>query len=174
MPLINDETKSNAPPKVGYCQPPDHTRWKKGQSGNPAGRKWGSKNLKSDFEKAANMPVTIPYNGKQKKVTMIKALAAAPFLHAMKGDTKNAIYAAELLEKYNLTDTKNLPNDGDIIIDQDGMPVIVSWVPNDFDEKIDKLIKNIQYVAGQIGECDDEGAIEIDVGPDGSTGNDAD
>lgn len=30
--------------EVGYCKPPEHTRWKPGQSGNPRGRPKGAKN----------------------------------------------------------------------------------------------------------------------------------
>jgi len=33
--------------EVGYGQPPHHTRFKKGQSGNPRGRPCGSNNLKT-------------------------------------------------------------------------------------------------------------------------------
>jgi hypothetical protein len=32
---------------VGYCKPPLHTRFKKGQSGNPRGHAKGAKNLAS-------------------------------------------------------------------------------------------------------------------------------
>ena len=34
---------------VGYKNPPEHTRWKKGQSGNPTGRARGQRNLKTDL-----------------------------------------------------------------------------------------------------------------------------
>jgi len=34
---------------TGYKRPPVATRWKKGQSGNPSGRKKGSLNLATDL-----------------------------------------------------------------------------------------------------------------------------
>ena len=34
---------------VGYKNSPEHTRWKKGQSGNPTGRTKGQRNLKTDL-----------------------------------------------------------------------------------------------------------------------------
>lgn len=35
--------------KVGYCNPPIHTRFKPGQSGNPSGRPKGSKNFSTQM-----------------------------------------------------------------------------------------------------------------------------
>ena len=35
--------------EVGYGRPPRHSRFKKGQSGNPKGRVNGTKNLKTDL-----------------------------------------------------------------------------------------------------------------------------
>lgn len=37
----------NTPSEVGYGQPPKHHQWTKGQSGNRAGRKRGSKNKRT-------------------------------------------------------------------------------------------------------------------------------
>jgi hypothetical protein len=45
--------------EVGYGKPPKHTRWPKGQSGNPGGREKGHRGLKTDLEAAANTVQTI-------------------------------------------------------------------------------------------------------------------
>jgi len=40
--------------EVGYGKPPHHTRFVKGQSGNPRGRPRGAKNMKTLLNKALN------------------------------------------------------------------------------------------------------------------------
>ena len=37
--------------KTGYCNPPEHTRFKTGQSGNPRGRPKGTLNLATVLER---------------------------------------------------------------------------------------------------------------------------
>jgi hypothetical protein len=45
--------------QVGYGRPPQHTRFPKGQSGNPKGRPKGSRALASIWLRAMNEKVTI-------------------------------------------------------------------------------------------------------------------
>ena len=49
---------------VGYGKPPLHTRFRKGQSGNPKGRGKGTRNLATIFMEAMSQSVTINENGK--------------------------------------------------------------------------------------------------------------
>ena len=60
--------------EVGYGKPPRHSRFKKGQSGNPRGRPCGSKNLKTLLSEALNEPVTITENGRRRKITKREAI----------------------------------------------------------------------------------------------------
>jgi Family of unknown function (DUF5681) len=60
--------------EVGYGKPPRHTRFKKGQSGNPRGRPKGSKNLTTLLTEALNEPVLVAENGGRRKITMRQAI----------------------------------------------------------------------------------------------------
>jgi hypothetical protein len=55
--------------KVGYKKPPLHTRFQKGQSGNPRGRPQGSKNLSTLLTDALNEPVVVTEDGKRRKIS---------------------------------------------------------------------------------------------------------
>lgn len=69
--MPNDE---NGDYEVGYGKPPRHTRFKKGQSGNPQGRPKGSKNLTTLLGEALNEPVIVAENGGRRKITMREAI----------------------------------------------------------------------------------------------------
>src|SRR5438128_9975421 len=60
--------------EVGYGKPPRHTRFAKGQSGNPRGRPSGTKNLKTLLSEALNEPVIVTENGGRRKVSKRKAI----------------------------------------------------------------------------------------------------
>lgn len=66
--------------EVGYGRPPKAGQFKKGQSGNPKGRKKGARGLKTDVKAELNERVVITENGKPRKLTkqqlMVKQLAA--------------------------------------------------------------------------------------------------
>jgi uncharacterized protein (UPF0216 family) len=55
--------------KVGYKKPPLHTRFRKGQSGNPRGRPCGSKNFSTLLAEALNEPVVITEDGRRRKIS---------------------------------------------------------------------------------------------------------
>jgi hypothetical protein len=60
--------------KVGPGKPPLHTRFKKGQSGNPRGRQ--PKDLPALLVAALNQPVTVTENGRRRQVTKREAVIA--------------------------------------------------------------------------------------------------
>jgi len=58
--------------KVGPGRPPLHTRFKKGQSGNPGGR--GKKQLSALLADALNEPVSVTIDGERRKITKREAV----------------------------------------------------------------------------------------------------
>lgn len=62
--------------QVGYRKPPEHTRFRKGRSGNPRGRPAGSKNLATILARALDEPVLVSDNGRRRRITKREAIAA--------------------------------------------------------------------------------------------------
>ena len=67
-------SESQREPAANYRKPPEHTRFKKGQSGNPRGRP--AKNLPALLAAALNEKVTVTENGKRRQVTKREAVIA--------------------------------------------------------------------------------------------------
>jgi hypothetical protein len=55
--------------RVGRCKPPIHSRFRKGQSGNPKGRPPGSRNTATLFGEELDAPVSITEYGGRKNLT---------------------------------------------------------------------------------------------------------
>jgi uncharacterized protein DUF5681 len=49
---------------IGYGKPPTHTQYRPGQSGYPAGRRKGGRNLKTDVKRMLAMPVKVKEGGR--------------------------------------------------------------------------------------------------------------
>jgi Family of unknown function (DUF5681) len=92
-----DEDFNNDPKKpeddddyVGYCKPPKKHWFKPGQSGNPKGRKKGSRGLKTDLKAELNSRVTITENGRTISLTKQQVIIKSLATKAAKGDVKAA------------------------------------------------------------------------------------
>ena len=60
--------------EVGYGKPPRHTRFAKGQSGNPRGRPPGAKSFTTLLDEALNERVLVAENGGRRKVSKRQAI----------------------------------------------------------------------------------------------------
>lgn len=82
---------SDADYEVGYCRPPERTRFQKGQSGNPAGRAKGKKaaakreSFVELLNRVSQREITITVNDRQAKVTMLEAMLTKTFQQALAG-----------------------------------------------------------------------------------------
>ena len=80
------KTGSSSGQKVGRGNPPKHTQFKKGQSGNKKGRPKGSKNLSTYIMEAARDHVTATVGGRTRKISKIQATAMQLATKAAGGD----------------------------------------------------------------------------------------
>jgi protein subunit release factor A len=74
--------------EVGYGKPPRHTRFRKGQSGNPLGRPRGTKNLKTLLSEALNEPVIVTENGRHRKVSKREVIITQLVNRSAKADLR--------------------------------------------------------------------------------------
>ena len=74
---------------VGYKRPQRHTRFQPGVSGNPYGRRKGSKNIRSIFEKILGEEISLREGSVTKKITKAEAVVRSLVISAMKGDSRS-------------------------------------------------------------------------------------
>jgi len=74
--------------QMGYGKPPRHSRFVKGQSGNPRGRPPGAKNLKTLLNKALNELVVVTDNGGRRKISKREAIVTQLVNRSAKADFK--------------------------------------------------------------------------------------
>jgi len=74
--------------EVGYGKPPKSSQFKKGQSGNPRGRKRGSKNFATKAKEALKAKVPLNKNGEQVEVTVEEALLKVLTHSGLKGNMR--------------------------------------------------------------------------------------
>ena len=73
---------------IGYCNPPEHTRFKKGQSGNPNGRPKGSFNIATVLGRTLREKLVIKENGRPRTVTKLEAAMKQLIDKATSGEMK--------------------------------------------------------------------------------------
>lgn len=99
---------SKSSPAVGYGQPPEHSRFKKGRSGNPAGRPRKKKSPQrysvtgpSLYDMVlieASRPIQIQENGQVVELPMIQAVIRSLGVSAVKGSHRSQITLANLVK----------------------------------------------------------------------------
>ena len=98
---MTEETEHDG--RVGYGQTPVHSRFRKGQSGNPRGRRKGSKNGRTLLAEELALPVSFVENGRRKKTTKLGLIVKQASNKAMKGDSRELL---QLIKCFGL----DLPN----------------------------------------------------------------
>ncbi|MGE0736632.1 MAG: DUF5681 domain-containing protein [Alphaproteobacteria bacterium] len=73
---------------VGRGKPPQHTRFRPGQSGNPRGRPKGTRNLATDLEEELRRKIVIKEGNETKTVSKQQALVTSLVNNGIKGDSR--------------------------------------------------------------------------------------
>lgn len=81
-------SEGNGTRDCGYGKPPQHTRFTKGQSGNPKGRPKGSQNLATMLAKAGRQRIRVTENGRSRYISKFEASMLQLMNKAVSGDLK--------------------------------------------------------------------------------------
>jgi hypothetical protein len=85
---------------VGYRNPPEHSRWRKGQSGNRSGRPKSAANFADDLMAELSQLVRISENGKVRRITKRRALIKALTSNSIKGNARAASLLISLCARF--------------------------------------------------------------------------
>jgi len=85
----NDDQEGGASYRVGYGRPPRHTRFKPGQSGNPSGRRRGSRNVATLLKRILNEEVSLREGANVRQVSKREAILRGMVVGALRGDTRS-------------------------------------------------------------------------------------
>ena len=103
--------------EVGYCKPPVSGQFKKGESGNPKGRKRKPKSLRGEVEALMSSKVSVAVGGEKKLLHLRQVLARALVSKAGKGDPRSLQMIINILKEPESSDPQ--ANDLDGLTSQD-------------------------------------------------------
>jgi len=87
--------------EVGYCRPPKHSQFRPGQSGNPAGRRRGLRNLVTDVKSTLGTPVKVKEGGRTRTTSTQEAALMVLGQKALRGDARALERIVALAERFN-------------------------------------------------------------------------
>lgn len=74
--------------QIGYGKPPQHTRFRKGESGNRRGRPKGTQNLKADLLAELGEQVLVREGQVEKRISKQRALVKSLLAKGIRGETR--------------------------------------------------------------------------------------
>ena len=87
---MSDESNNGSNYEIGYRKPPKAHQFKKGESGNPRGRKRGEdvEDVRVVIEAIFAEPVKLREGGRVRTVSKLEAMLNSQLVNALKGDPK--------------------------------------------------------------------------------------
>src|SRR3954452_8416288 len=104
-PAIAADKRPDADNQIGYKRPPVASRFRKGESGNPRGRRKGQRNLSSVLREVLGQTVTVKRGGKVERMSKAEALSKLLLSQAHGGDARASKAVLELTDKISRIDT---------------------------------------------------------------------
>jgi len=86
---------------VGYGKPPTNSRFRPGQSGNPAGRRKGVRNLSTDVKDTLRVPVKVKEGGRSRTMSTQRGALMLLREKALKGDARSLDLLIDLASRFN-------------------------------------------------------------------------
>ena len=107
--------------EIGYKRPPKSGQFKQGRSGNPKGRRKGSRNFLTILEQELGQSIIVNENGRKKKITRLQAMVKRMVAGALQGEHRSLLTLIEILRRigrFEDTDIDRLlPDDYEAILD---------------------------------------------------------
>jgi Family of unknown function (DUF5681) len=85
--------------EIGYKCPPKSGQFKPGQSGNPKGRRKGSRNFLTLLEQELGQSIVVNENGHKKKMTRLQAMVKRLVAGALQGEHRSLLTLIEVLRR---------------------------------------------------------------------------
>lgn len=87
--------------EVGYGKPPKYTRFQKGRSGNPSGKRKGTESVKAVVMQVLDQRIPVRKNGKLTRVTNRRAIVLKELQLAQQGDRAARKTIFDLMFRYD-------------------------------------------------------------------------
>jgi hypothetical protein len=95
-----DEVGAQPDNGVGHRDPPKHSRFQPGQSGNPSGRPLGVKSLSDIVRKIVGQKVTVTENGRTRRIPRLESILLRAASEASRCDAASLRLLLQLAERY--------------------------------------------------------------------------
>src|SRR6201982_2806508 len=87
--------------EIGYGKPTKHSRFWTWQSGNPAGRRKGVRNLMTDVKRTLQVPVKVKEGGRARKISTQEGALMLLREKALQGDARALDRLLDLASRFN-------------------------------------------------------------------------
>lgn len=125
--------------EVGYKRPPKANQFRKGQSGNPKGRKKGVRNLMSDVRDEFGMRISLNEGGSKIRVTKQRGMIKSLAVKAIKGDTRAMNLAIQLMLRMADEDADKAI---DTVVSKEDEAIIAAFLSRNHDFPFDVMADN--------------------------------